>query len=182
MSSDREQVYIEAQRFAIQQSGLAFERSGNALHAWDAYARARRIGDPVPPFVLEYLDRCAGALGSALDAERKSREAGPYGDRAKDRSNGSDGTIAASLGMKSKRGAPTVFQSYCDETYEWNWLAVGHNVSERIRLMKKDYLAFEEAAKAEGISVSTARRAWERYQRELPQMAAKSARRRKAKS
>jgi hypothetical protein len=39
-----------------------YEETNNPLALWDCYMHARKIGEPVPEFVLEYLDRVAGNL------------------------------------------------------------------------------------------------------------------------
>ena len=39
-----------------------YEDTGNPLALWDCYIPARKSGEPVPEFVLEYLDRAAAAL------------------------------------------------------------------------------------------------------------------------
>ncbi len=52
---------VIAQRW-IEVARAAYERGGNPLDVWWAYCEARESGQPVPDWVLTYLDRCAVAL------------------------------------------------------------------------------------------------------------------------
>ena len=94
-------ILIEHQR------GL-FERNGNPLCAWLAYLHAREADVAIPPWVLEYLDRCASGIWELWHDSLSGKKI----DHA---------MIAKALDVVGKRGKGNAFSAYGSPT--WMFLA-----------------------------------------------------------
>lgn len=72
----------ERQRFharaALEHAEQVYSERRNPVHAWDGYREARRAGDPLPEWILAYLDRVGLAISRAARKHRKAMR--PIGD------------------------------------------------------------------------------------------------------
>ena len=139
-------------RGRLEAHGRAFRKDGNPLDAWDAILVARALDEAPPQWAMDYLATCA---------------AGIYGLRAESFAGKSvkPAMIGRALGMVS-RGAGTAFPG----TEAFEWLAIGTQIRDAIKVGDKEYLAIKAVAEIEDISQSKARDAWKRFQAECPDL------------
>jgi hypothetical protein len=149
----------DAQRIAISTDERLFASSGNPLHAWDAYSRTRRIGDPIPGWVLDYFDAAVGGLGILLASAQRGEPIKAPAAR-----------VAEALGFKKggRSGRGTIFSDYCTTMFDWGWARIGVQVADLVTSGEKREHALEVVADIEGISESTVDRAWKRFTAEFP--------------
>jgi hypothetical protein len=115
-----------------------FEQTKNPLYPWQVYGACRSMGQPVPQWVLNYLDACAGRLAALLAVPRLDDP---------------DDEVLRAFGFKRERGQRT-------------WFAELKNTRDASHLARrakesgaKPYLADEETAKLMGVSRSAVYRA-----------------------
>ena len=134
----------------IEVARAAYERGSNPLDVWLAYWEARESGQPVPDWVLTYLDRCAVALL----------------DLASDSAHGKSVTapstaIAEAFEMKhpGQGGRGSVFSEFANR----KWIFYGETVAHYMRQGDQETYAIEDVARKDGVSEATVRRAWKKY-------------------
>lgn len=126
--------------------------SGNALYAWKTWALAREFKRPLPEWVSEYLDTCAGRLLAC--AERPPTNVGRALGRA--------------LGFLVSRGRGSEFSAFAA-------LRRHVGIADTVRLAREGGAtweqAFARAAKLHEMSETTVRAAWRELRERLPQRA-----------
>lgn len=140
---------VIAQR-AIEAARAAYERDGNPLDVWWAYCEARESGQPVPDWVLTYLDRCAVALlNLASDSAHGKSVTVP------------STAIAEAFEMKrpGQGGRGSVFSEFANR----KWLFYGWTVAYYMRQGDQETYAIEDVARKNGVSEATVRRAWKKF-------------------
>ena len=140
---------VIAQRL-IEVARAAYERDGNPLDAWWAYCEARESGQPVPDWVLTYLDRCAVALlNLASDSAHGKSVTAP------------STAIAEAFEMKrpGQGGRGSVFSEFTNR----KWLFYGGTVAYYMRQGDQETYAIEDVARKDGVSAATVRRAWQKF-------------------
>jgi hypothetical protein len=149
-----------------------YARTGNPLAAWYAYEAARRVGQPVPDLVLQYLDRVAArfrALGMgpilAIEHDRQLRQHSNPAVRARRARlpqvpHDPAPAIAKALEMHRK-GRNSVFARVRAEAVAEHlaWEVAELVVTED----QKPDQALTAAAQDFGVSRETVRRAWMRH-------------------
>lgn len=63
-------------KYELQRNIDQFKATGNPIYAWWAYRRARQLGEPIPPEILEHFDGIAEAIltiASGPPADPKKR-------------------------------------------------------------------------------------------------------------
>ena len=134
----------------IEVARAAYERGGNPLDVWWAYCEARDSGQPVPDWVLTYLDRCAVALlNLASDSAHGKSVTAP------------STAIAEAFEMKrpGQGGRGSVFSEFANR----KWLFYGETVAYHMRQGDQETYAIEEVARKNGVSAATVRRAWKKF-------------------
>ena len=137
-------------QYGIEVARVAYERDGNPLEVWWAYWQARDSGQPVPDWVLTYLDRSAEAL---LNLAR---------DSAHGKSVTAPSTaIAEAFEMKrpGQGGRGSVFSEFTKRKWLWYAFLV-------VLYMDKgdqETYAIENAARKLGASAATVRRAYKKF-------------------
>ena len=132
---------------------VKYEKDRNPLYAWVAYNGARENGTPVPAWVLEYLDEAAEEICVLADCGGLMRRKISHTD------------IAKAIKLAGTQGKGNPFSSYKNDF----WMAISKTVVSNLLQGDKETYAIEAAAKQGGVSVSTVRRAWKRYQAEFPE-------------
>ncbi len=143
------QHLIEVARAAYER-GERGERGGNPLDVWWAYCEARDSGQPVPDWVLTYLDRCAVALlNLASDSAHGKSVTAP------------STAIAEAFEMKRRGqgGRGSVFSEFTNRM----WLSYGAWVASYVRQGDQETYAIEDVARKNGVSAATVRRAWQKF-------------------
>lgn len=134
----------------IEVARAAYERGGNPLDVWWAYCEARESGQPVPDWVLTYLDRCAVALlNLASDSAHGKSVTAP------------STAIAEAFEMKrpGQGGRGSVFSEFTNR----KWLFYGATVAYYMRQGDQETYAIEDVARKNGVSAATVRRAWQKF-------------------
>ena len=134
----------------IEAACAAYECSGNPLDVWVAYWEARESGQPVPDWVMTYLDRCAVALlNLASDSAHGKSVTAP------------STAIAEAFEMKrpGQGGRGSVFSEFTNR----KWISYGMIVDHYIRQGDKETYAIENAARKTGVSEAKVRRAWKKF-------------------
>ncbi len=134
----------------IEVACAAYERGGNPLDVWVAYWEARQSGQPVPDWVMTYLDRCAVALlNLASDSAHGKSVTAP------------STAIAEAFEMKRRGqgGRGSVFSKFTNRM----WLFYGHTVASYMRQGDQETYAIGDVARKNGVSVATVRRAWKKF-------------------
>ncbi len=134
----------------IEVARAAYERGGNPLDVWWAYCEARESGQPVPEWVLTYLDRCAVALlNLASDSAHGKSVTAP------------STAIAEAFEMKrpGQGGRGSVFSQFTNRM----WLFYGETVAYYMRQGDQETYAIEDVARKNGVSAATVRRAWQKF-------------------
>ena len=129
---------------------VAYERDGNPLDVWLAYWEARESGQPVPEYVMAYLDRCAVALlNLARDAAQGNRVTAP------------STAIAKAFEMKrpGQRGRGSVFSEFANRGNLYYGMVVAFYMTHG----HKEKHAIEHAARRVGSSKATVWRAYQKY-------------------
>ena len=128
----------------------AYERDGNPLDVWLAYWEARESGQPVPDWVMTYLDRCAVALlNLAGDAAQGNRVPAP------------SAAIAEAFEMKlpGQGGRGSVFSEFTNR----KWLSYAFLVVHSMHKGDQETYAIENAARMVGVSEATVWRAYQKF-------------------
>ena len=139
------QIYQES----LEHLGVEYEKNRNPLYAWTAYRGAREIGCPVPDWALECLEEAAEEI--CILAHRRGRI--------------SHTDIAKAVKLAGTRGKGNAFSSYRNTM----WRQYAKTVESNMAQGDKETYAIEGAAKQWGVSKSTIRRDWKRYQSENPE-------------
>ena len=134
---------------SLERLGVEYEKNRNPLYAWTAYRAARENGYPVPDWALEYLEEAA----EEICILRHRRGGVSHTD------------IAKAVKLAGTPGKKNAFSSYRNEIWRLHAKTVSSNMVEG----DKETYAIEGAAKQLGVSKSTVRRAWKRYQAENPE-------------
>ncbi len=134
---------------SLEHLGVEYEKNRNPLYAWSAYRSARENGCPVPDWALECLDEAAEEI--YILTYRRGRV--------------SNTDIAKAVKLAGTPGGKNAFSSYRNEI----WKLLAKTVSSNMVEGDKETYAIEGAAKQLGVSKSTVRRAWKRYQAENPE-------------
>ena len=130
-----------------------YEKYRNPLYAWVAYLGARENGNPVPAWVLEYLDEAAEEICVLADSGGLMHRKITHTD------------IAKAIKLAGMQGKGNPFSSYEND----RWMAISETVGSNMAQGDKEIYAIEAAAKRWRVSKSTVRRAWKRYQAENPE-------------
>jgi hypothetical protein len=152
-----------------------FLASGNPMHPSHAYLEARSTGEPVPDWVMAYLDEAFRDFWSSFQG---------YLDRK--RPNEPEKALAKAFKISDRNGRKTGRGTIWTEFSDTDWIAIGADVMFLARRYLKKGRAFNETALLEDAlerfnadrspeearALPTARRAWSRYQREFPDNAA----------
>ena len=129
----------------------------NPMHAWAAYSFARVAGEPIPDWVLGYLDL------AARDLFKLAMEASAAGGK----DLGPKIAKALRLDGKPRSGSPLA-------TYHSNWKVLGVSVRDRMNRpdcegrTDKETHAVEAVAAQHGVSASTVSRAFKLYDQLFP--------------
>jgi hypothetical protein len=134
---------------SLEHLGVEYEKNRNPLYAWTAYRAAREIGCPVPDWALEYLEEAAEEI--CILRHRRGRV--------------SHTDIAKAVKLAGTPGKKNAFSSYRNT----KWRRHAKTVESNIVQGDKETYAIEGAAKQWGVSESTVRRAWKRYQINNPE-------------
>ncbi len=158
MAKDRwhREKEAERQKFVsdlIENQRMDYESSGNPICAWFAYHAARESGRSPPAWTLEYLDEVAKGIWELWQNSGSDHKISP-----------SD--ILKAVKLAGIRGKETAFSSY---KYIGHWSGIAEQVGSKISQGDKETYAIEGAAKQWGVSKSTIRRDWKRYQSENPE-------------
>jgi hypothetical protein len=143
----------------------AYQLTHNPLFAWEAYRCHRKLGGPIPAWILDYLDRLAGGM---LQAHAQSRGALSARGLAE---------LLTETGSKGRGGVARIFEQYarfqrdCELADRVERLIEGGcRRPEAWRLVANPTPGHPRS----GFSESTVRRAWERYgpylRKELPHL------------
>jgi len=138
--------YLPWAQEQIENAEIDYQKTGNALHAWYAYSLCRRFGLPVPAWVQNYLDRVAmNFLRLLQPADELPPEQRP-------------GPITDALEMPAPGKA---FKQVNGSSF----MPIGINVQWAMQTtgLQETY-AIEQVAAKHGISASTVRRYWMRFQ------------------
>lgn len=144
-------IDLKAAESSLSKFRRQFEKTGNSIEAWQAYKYARRLGVPVPGWVLDYFDACSFQINELYWGAIQGKKV-------------SDKQVIDAVGLKGFD-----FKKHAN----WRWLRVGLQVQIQMSQGTKEIFAVEEAARKYGISAATARRDWMRYLDEHPDWAAK---------
>jgi hypothetical protein len=131
MSDVAKQVRDLFTGYSIDRARILFEKTENAFHAWEAYRWARRNKQPVPDWVMAYLDDSAKALEEAKPSNAKQ--------------------VAQAFGMAVKGGSSKFTLALCQS----NRLALFQSVM-AIRGMETDWRdidIFAHVADEKGVSI-----------------------------
>jgi len=126
-----------------------FERTGNPLHAWQVYAAARRDKRAIPESALAYLDVCAARLLDAAALKAKSQAI----------------YAAEAIGLKKagRTGRKNVFREFHDHDTLWRAIALAAEVAQVLADGTKLDFAYDDVARAHGVSRTTVRRAYKTH-------------------
>ena len=146
---------IEQARSVIAHARERYEKDRNPLYVWQAYLETRRAGLDLADWILEYLDSVS------LEIWSLAQQVG-HGQQPSD----VWGAVAEALKLKQpgRTGRGTVFTDMFDK----NWIFLGCMVAFYMEQGDQETYAIEDVAKKNGVSRSTAHRAWKRYQQECP--------------
>ena len=140
-------------RQRLETHGRHFEAEGNPLDAWDALLLARALGEAPPQWALDYLAiSAAGIFALRADSMMKGKKVKPA-------------MIGRALGMVS-RGAGKAFPGQ----NHFEWVAIAVQIREAIKAGRQETYAIGGVAEDNGISESTARAAWKRFQASCPDL------------
>ena len=141
--------HVIAQR-EIEVARDAYERDGNPLHVWSAYCEARESGQPLPEWVMTYLDRCAMALMDLVSASARGKSVTTPST-----------AIAEAFEMKrpGQGGRGSVFSEFTNRT----WIFYGGTVALYMRQGDQETDAIDDVARKNGVSAATVRRAYKKY-------------------
>ncbi len=155
MGEEKDERQIEQARSTIAHAREKYEKSGNPVYVWQAYLETRRAGLGLADWILEYLDSVSSEISSL------ARKVG-RGQQPTDVWGG----VAEALKFKKpgRTGRGNVFTDFFDNI----WIFLGHTVAFYMNQGDKEIYAIEDVAKKNGVSTSTVRRAWKRYQQEFP--------------
>ena len=137
-------------QYGIEVARVAYKRDGNPLEVWWAYWQARESGQPVPDWVMTYLDRCAVALlNLASDSAHGKSVTAP------------STAIAEAFEMKrpGQGGRGSVFSGFANR----KWIFYGVRVAHYMRQGDQETYAIEDVARKNGVSAATVRRAWKKF-------------------
>jgi hypothetical protein len=140
-------LVLQARQYAVDR---------NPVHAWEAYLLHRRSGEPVPEWVLQYLDRAAENL-SALDWRAQL---------GRKKITKPAAAIAEALEMKQPGRHKRVHVFAKRRTFEAVWL--GAEVLYRMRRGDQQTYAIDYVAKARGVPKTKVHRAWKRVESLMP--------------
>ncbi|MDG4896616.1 hypothetical protein P9272_23905 [Mesorhizobium sp. WSM4976] len=145
--SENNQDFIEVER-------RAFFETSNPMHAWAAFRYASVVGTEMPDWVRGYFDLVSKRmLALAADAQTEA-------DRPKRNSKVDDFGPRLAAAMMMKGSHLTGYHS--------DWISYGMNVRHRVQAGDKETFAIESVAEDAGVSVSTVRRGWKRYNKLYP--------------
>ena len=141
--------HVIAQR-EIEVAHDAYERDGNPLHVWSAYCEARESGQPLPEWVMTYLDRCAMALMDLVSASAHGKSVTTPST-----------AIAEAFEMKrpGQGGRGSVFSKFTNRT----WIFYGGMVAYYMRQGDKETYAIKDVARKNDVSVATVGRAYQKF-------------------
>jgi hypothetical protein len=156
-------VYREQKAAQIKRARVKYEKTRNPMYAWSAYLAVRDLGDPVPEWVLSYIDVGASQLWHFLHAGKEPID-----------------SLAQAFGFKEPtrgRGRPKGGGNLFAPFKESRWVAIGWRVADAVAKFgpRKEKIAIQEVVSLwniqkprEAVSEPTARRAWKRFKREYP--------------
>jgi len=186
LMNEQQRASCDAQARFIEADRQRFQDTGNALFVWDAYARSRDAGLPIPDWILDYLDDAARNISAFVNPDRPQSVTDPNKE------------IATAFRLASSQGKPTVFKQFIDTFYDWEWAALGEKVAAYYRSgnderssiylvacdlkqeQEQEILMTAARRQLRGQEVwivppppseSTIRRAWKRYQKAAPDLA-----------
>lgn len=146
-----------------------FSRTGNPMCAFRAYVETRLVGDPLPEWVIRYLDQGIRNFWNSFVGFRSGGF--PDGSPAP---NNPDEAIAEAFGIKpygnKKTGRGTVWSKYADS----RWFYVGRDIlnfldkQNALGRRVKETAAVFEAAQKHDIEPKTAERDWRQFKETYP--------------
>lgn len=144
--------------------GYIYEHDRNPVWAWRAYRLARMLGEPIPNWVLDYLDQTANGICN-LSIPRKKE------DPPKRKATPND--VVRALGLKKGERGHLMTTPAADIS----WIVMALGVAIEIDRGSDETYAIDEVAKAYGDDLnpqgvpkhfSTVRRAWKKYSAIFP--------------
>lgn len=121
--------------------------SENPLDVWQGILYAQALNEPLPDWILEYLASSAANIFDLMHHSMQGKRPTPA-------------HIANALNMV-RQGSGTIFPNES----EWDWTARGGQVAAMIEAGHQETYAIDAVAETEGVSSSTVRRDWKRFQK-----------------
>lgn len=143
-----ERSEVDIAKALIARGKLEYDRTGNPLHVWFAYAECRSAKLQIPEWILNYLDQVTENLWKLSRGPRPGEE-NPTPEKAAP-------AIAKALGMRGN-----VFNNFQGQDVSHQSMA--HELICRILDGCKETIAAEEIARDWGVSRSTILAAYKKY-------------------
>lgn len=163
------EVELERARGYIMMAERSYARDGNPMHVFRAYLLARHLGDPLPHWVLNYLDQSISGFWSAYEAFVLGEDEAEPVTRQK---NDPAESLATTFSVRRGKGARTIWdQTFYDssrsEVFGEAVITLAEQKSKKGS--RFDLSGLLDEARAEfSKSRSAAWKAWNRYEDTFP--------------